>query len=280
MIYLGTTSFGTEVRMNRLCIGANKLVFIGSVEPHYFAGYTGGRKSFLPGISLRKTIEQNHRFAVKPGARVLKLKGNPVHMDMVEALKTLPNKEIFSIQTVVNAERKIYYATAGNVHSSFYAAIDKAKEVFCVKISKKVDIVVFVASYPMDIDLYQSQKALESGKFALKKGGILLLVSKCRAGIGERTFFDLLASSHTTEEALNRIEKGYKLGYHKVAKIAKLSSRAKIRGFSDLKDEEMKKVFINPFHNLQDAVSDAIKVKGNDSKVIFLMDGSVTIPIT
>ncbi|OGO16732.1 MAG: general glycosylation pathway protein, partial [Chloroflexi bacterium RBG_16_48_8] len=223
MVYLGTSKSGTEMVVNRLGVQAHKLVIIGSVEPHYFAGYTGGRKYFLPGIAARRTIEQNHKHALLPEARLLGLSGNPVHEDMIDALSVIQDKEIFSIQTVLDRERKIYAATAGNIHTSFDAAIEKANEVYAVKVPQKADIVVSVAPYPMDIDLYQSQKALETGKLALKKDGILILVSKCRMGVGDETFMELLTSAKNAQEVMERIRAGYVLGYHKAAKMAEIS---------------------------------------------------------
>jgi len=279
MVHIGTSKNGTEMYVNRLGMGAHKIVIIGSVEPHYFGGYTGGRKSFLPGIASRKTISQNHKYALKPQAQALALDGNPVHEDMIDALKTIADKEIFSIQTVLDGERRLYGVTSGHIHDSFYAAIDKAKEVFCVKIPEKADIVVSVAPYPMDIDLYQSQKALDNGKLALKKGGILIMVSKCRTGIGEPTFFELLSSSDSPQKALETIDKGYKLGYHKAAKMAEIGTWAEMWGVTDLEDKDMNAIFIKPFHNLQNALNKALEQKGKNSKVIFLMDGSITVPM-
>jgi nickel-dependent lactate racemase len=279
MVYIGTSKNGTEMYVNRLGMEAHKIVIIGSVEPHYFGGYTGGRKSFLPGIASRKTIAQNHKHALKLEAQALALDGNPVHEDMIDALKTIADKEIFSIQTVLDGERRLYGVTCGHIHDSFYAAIDKAKEVFCVKIPEKADIVVSVAPYPMDIDLYQSQKALDNGKLALKKNGILIMVSKCRTGIGEPTFFELLSSSDSPQKALETINKGYKLGYHKAAKMAEIGTWAEMWGVTDLEDKDMQAIFIKPFHNLQEALNKAIKEKGKNSKVIFLIDGSITVPM-
>jgi len=279
MVHIGTSKNGTEMWVNRMGVKAAKLVPIGSVEPHYFGGYTGGRKSFLPGIAAWKTVEQNHKFALKPQATALVLEGNPVHEDMIDALKTIEDKEIFSIQTVLDRERRIYGATAGHIHDSFFAAIEMAQEVFCVKVPAKADIVVSVAPYPMDVDLYQSQKALDNGKLALKPGGILILVSKCRTGIGERSFFELLSSSRNPADALERIDKGYKLGYHKAAKMAEVSTWADVWGMTDLEDRDLESIFIKPFHNVQDAVHEAVKVKGKDAQVLFLMEGSITIPM-
>jgi len=115
--------------INRLGMEAHKIVIISSVEPHYFAGYTGGRKSFLPGIASYKTIEQNHKLALKPGAKALALKGNPVHEDMEEAINLIQDKGIFCILTVLDRNENMYAATAGDIHESFNAAISKAHEV-------------------------------------------------------------------------------------------------------------------------------------------------------
>jgi nickel-dependent lactate racemase len=279
MVYLGTCKSGTEMHINRLGVEAHKLVVISSVEPHYFAGYTGGRKSFLPGIASYRTIEQNHKNALLSEARLLGLEGNPVHEDMIDALNVVRDKEIFSIQTVLDRDRRIYAASAGNIHTSFEAAIEKAKEVFAVSIPEKADVVLSVAPYPMDIDLYQSQKALESGKLALKEGGILLMVSKCRMGIGDRIFMDLLNSAASAEAIMDRIAEGYVLGYHKAAKMAEINLWAEMWAKTDLPDETIESVHMRPVHDLQEAIDHALELKGNNAKILVLMDGSITVPI-
>jgi len=278
MVYLGTSSTGTEMHVNRLGVEAHKLVTISSVEPHYFAGYTGGRKSFLPGIAAYKTIEQNHKHAFNPKAQTLVLEGNPVHEDMVDAIKTIADKEIFSIQTVLDREKRVYSCTSGHIHDSFLAAIDKSHEVFCANIKEKADIVVAVAGYPSDIDLYQSQKTLEHGRLALKDGGIIILVSECRDGIGPETFFNLLSSSSNSDEVFKKIEQGYKLGYHKAAKMVELAGCADICGVTGLNDGDMRSAFIEPFPGVQQAIDKALERKGEKAKVLFLMDGSLTVP--
>ncbi|UCE38336.1 MAG: nickel-dependent lactate racemase [Thermoplasmata archaeon] len=279
MVFIGKSKNGTEMYVNKLGVEAHKIVIISSVEPHYFAGYTGGRKSFLPGIASYKTIEQNHRYAMRPEAQPLALEGNPVAEDMEDAIKTIQDKEIFSIMAVLDRHQKIYAATAGHIYDSFHAAIKKANEVFAVKIKEKADIVVSVAPYPMDVDLYQSQKAIENGKMALKDGGIIILVSKCRDGIGDKVFFDLLASSSDAKEVLDTIDKGYKLGYHKAARIVEASKKGEIWAITDVEDREIKKAFMKSCPSIQKAVDAAISQKGENAKVLFLMDGSVTVPL-
>lgn len=279
MVYVGRSPRGTETFINRIAMDAQKTIVIGSVEPHYFAGYTGGRKAFLPGVAGYQTIEQNHRFALMAEAGTMALKGNPVHEDMIDALEPLAQKEIFAIMTILDGEHRICACTAGDLHQSFAAAVERAEEVFAVRIRDRVDVVVSVANFPMDVDLYQSQKALENGKLALREGGILILVSKCRTGVGPETFARLLTDASTPHDALSRIERGYKLGYHKAAKIAEIAMRAQIWAATDLKDSLLEALFIRPIHDLQGAVHEALQEKGSQAKVLFLMDGGLTVPL-
>ena len=277
MVFLGKSKNGTEMRINRRGVDAHRIVIITSVEPHYFAGYTGGRKSFLPGIAAYDTIEQNHKLALRPEARALKLEGNPVHEDMVDALAVV-QKEIFVINTVLDKNHRIYAATAGDIHASFAQAIRKAEDVFIAKVPQKADIVVAVVKFPADIDLYQAQKGIENAKYALKEGGILILVAKCRMGIGEESFVNLLSSADSPQKALDCIEKKYIIGYHKAAKIAELGLWAETCAVTDLDPEVLKRIFIRPCSSLQAAVDAALLAKGKDAKVLVLLDASLVIP--
>lgn len=278
MVYLGKSQNGTEMYINKIAAEAKKVVAIGSVEPHYFAGYTGGRKAFLPGVASYETIRQNHQQALSLHAKALALEGNPVHEDMMDAMKVLKNIDVFAIMTVLDREHDIYAVTAGDLEKSFYDAIDKADEVFCVDIPEKGDIVVSAAPYPMDIDLYQSQKALDNGKLALKEGGILIMVSKCRTGIGEEAFFKLMSSADNARDVLDKIKGKYVLGYHKAAKMAEINLWAESWAATDLTDEEMRAIHMKPYHSIQKAIDDAVAIKGKDAKVIVLPYGSITVP--
>lgn len=277
MVYLGTSRAGTEMYVNKLGYEAERILVIGSVEPHYFAGYTGGRKGFLPGIASYKTIEQNHKHALHPGARALALEGNPVHEDMVDALKVV-KKDIFAVMTVLDKEHSIYAVTAGDINESFYAAIDKADEIFVADIPRKAEVVVTAAKYPMDIDLYQAQKAIDNAKLALAEGGIMILVASCRDGVGEEAFVRLLSSADTPEGVLEEIKGGYKLGYHKAGKMAEVFMKGEVHAVTELPDDLLESIFIVPEAKLQTALDRALEQKGSEARVVFLLDGSVTVP--
>jgi len=282
MMYLGVSKNGTEMYLNKLVSEIKNVVVIGSVEPHYFAGYTGGRKSFLPGVASYKTIEMNHKLALSDDARSLALEGNPVNEDMIDAMNVLHDINVFSIQTVLTGDHKIYAVTAGDLIKSFDAAITYANEVFCVPLKKKGNIVLTVAPYPMDIDLYQSQKALDNGKLALKDKGIIILVSKCRDGVGEDAFLDLLGKAKTHKDVFDIIGDEYKLGYHKAGKMAQIGIFSQMWAVTDLNDTIIKKALMKPCSSIQSALDDAIKTinaEGRQPRIVIMPSGSLTIPL-
>ena len=282
MTYLGKSKNGTEMYINKLVPEYKNILVIGSVEPHYFAGYTGGRKSFLPGVASYKTIEMNHKLALSDRACSLALEGNPVHEDMTDAMHVLKNLTVFSIQTVLTGDHKLYAVTAGDLHQSFNAAIEFSKQVFCVPLKEKGNIVITVAPYPMDIDLYQSQKALDNGKLALEDGGVIILVSKCRDGVGENAFLELLGKADSPKKIIDILGEEYKLGYHKAAKMAQIGIRAEMWAVTDLDDEIIKKSQLKPYTTIQSAIDDAIKLirkKGKKPKIVLMPFGSLTVPL-
>ena len=276
-VYLGDSKNGTPMEVNKIAVDADRLVIITSVEPHYFAGYTGGRKSFLPGVASFKTVEANHKLAMKQEAQALALEGNPVHEDMMDALEKIKGKKIFSIQIVMDRHQNIYKVASGELNACFKQAVSWAEDVFCVPIPRKADLVISVAPYPMDVDLYQSQKALDNGKWALKEGGKILMVSKCREGIGHATFLQQLSTSKDPKVVLENLNKEYKLGYHKAAKMAEIAVWADIWAVTDLDPEIIRSANITPFPSVAAAVEQAFK-ENPKASVIIMMDGSVTIP--
>jgi nickel-dependent lactate racemase len=278
LVHIGGTSRGTPVWVNRRVAEAHDLLLINSVEPHYFAGYTGGRKSLFPGVAGYATIEENHKLALDPAADNLALEGNPVHEDLAEMVGLLSDKSMYSIQIVLDHQHRIHSAHVGDLENSWRSAVDHADGHYVVDLPARYDVVVAAAPYPMDYDLYQSQKALENGSLALKDGGVLILVSKCRHGIGAETFFRLMAAAATPDEVLASIEGNYILGYHKAARLAHIANRGEMWGVTELPDEDLEAAFIRPFANVQQAVDAALARKGPKAQVLFLMDASITVP--
>jgi nickel-dependent lactate racemase len=275
---LGKTRHGNDLMLNSLVRDADAVIPIGSIEPHYFAGYTGGRKSFMPGVAGYDCITANHKLAISQAAQAMVIKGNPVAEELDDAENLLKALHIFSIMTVLDGNHDVYAAAAGDLTASFRSLLSKADEVFVVPIKRKSEIVVTVAREPNDIDLYQSQKALDNGKTALRDGGIIILVSACRSGIGSQGFLDLLASETTCQAVVDKLDREFKLGYHKAGKMAEIGIKAKMWAVTPLDRNLITKAHMRPFDKVSEALSEALKEQGPDAKVIFIMDGGMTIP--
>jgi nickel-dependent lactate racemase len=278
MVDLGVTSRGTPVRINRRLFEFDRVLLINSVEPHYFAGFTGGRKSILPGVSSYETIEANHMLALEPSARTMTLAGNPVHEDMVEAVDLLDIDKLFSINLVLDGQKRMCFVGAGDITESFEAAVTYSREVNSVPVERLSDIVVSAASPPSDIDLYQSQKALDNAKLAARKGGTIVFATECREGIGKRVFFDLIAKEDDPASVVEKLRSGYELGWHKAAKMAEMSMEFDILAVTGLPPEDIRSIFMEPFPDLQSAMDQALENLGRDASIVVMPQGGLTVP--
>ncbi|MDR3562772.1 MAG: nickel-dependent lactate racemase [Negativicutes bacterium] len=186
MVYLGKTSRGTEVRVNRLVAEADRVILTGGIIYHYNAGYGGGRKSVLPGCSSVKTIQQNHLLLLgpnlgdgsDPSCMSGKLKGNAAHEDMMEIAAFV--KPDFILNLVPTSDGGVAGIFAGNWVSAWLEGTKLVDELYGVEIPAKADIVITTAGgYPKDINLYQTGKTMDNACYAVKKGGVVILLSEC-----------------------------------------------------------------------------------------------------
>jgi len=274
---VGRTSRGTELSFNKRLFDTDGIIVIGSVEPHYYAGFTGGRKFLLPALAGFRSIEMNHSLALDDRSTILRLEGNPVHEDFMEALDIF-NKydDIFSIQLVLNRDHQVSSTQSGHIIHSFTGAVERAKKIYVTPVDAKADIIITVARPPMDLDLYQAHKAIENVKLALKDQGVVILVSPCRDGIGPSGFYDLLSSGG---DVFAKIRKKYRLGYHKAAKLVQISKQAKLFAVTDLQPRTLGQISIAPYEHVQTAVDEATKLKGRHSRILVVLDGCLTVPL-
>ena len=279
MVFLGETSRGTRVVINQQIMMADRLLVIGSVEPHYFAGYTGGRKAIVPGVAAYSSIVVNHSLAMDLNARPLRLTGNPVHEDLEEALRLLPVPPIFSLMLVLTPEHQLYAAYSGSIQETLKAAAQKADEVFTLPFQEKADILVSVVYPPLDIDLYQSQKPIEHGKMALKEDGILILVMPCLQGPGSPEFQELMLQSGNREKTRLLLYQPYSLGHHRIIRNLKfLEEGGQVWGITGLDPDFLSQTFIRPLPSLQEAVDTALAQKGRGAKVHVLLNAGLCVP--
>ena len=164
LFHQGATSRGVDVYVNRLLGEARSVILVNSVEPHYFAGYTGGRKSLFPGLAGYQTVWANHALSMRPGSESLVLEGNPVHEDIMEMLQVgIAGKQVFSIQLVLDKDHRVGFAATGSLPDTFARAVEVADRQFVLEIDRRYEVVVAVAPHPMDCNFYQTNKAVQGG---------------------------------------------------------------------------------------------------------------------
>lgn len=186
MVYLGKTSRGTEVAINRVVAEADRIILTGGIIYHYMVGYGGGRKSVIPGFSSIKTIQQNHLWAMgrelgsgsNPNARSGKTRGNECHEDMMEIAGLV--QPDFIVNVVPNAEEDYAGIFAGNWVSAWQEGTKRVDEIYSVPIPGLADIVIASAGgFPKDINLYQTGKTMDNACYAVKQDGAVIIVSEC-----------------------------------------------------------------------------------------------------
>ena len=186
MVYLGRTSRGTEVSINRVVAEADRIILTGGIIYHYMVGYGGGRKSVIPGLSSIRTIQQNHLWAMgrdlgsgsNRNARSGKTRGNECHEDMMEIAGFV--KPDFIVNVVPNADGNYAGIFAGNWVSAWQEGTKLVDKIYGVEIPCQADIVIASAGgFPKDINLYQTGKTMDNASYAVKKGGAVIVVSEC-----------------------------------------------------------------------------------------------------
>lgn len=205
MVSIGTLPSGGDCRINKLAANADLLISEGFIEPHFFAGMSGGRKSVLPGIASKVTVLANHcsEFINSPHARTGILQGNPIHEDMLYAAKAA--KLAFICNVVIDADKKVIAAFAGDREKAHYAGADFEMKLAGVK-PVPADIVITTnGGYPLDQNIYQSVKGMTVAEATCKEGGVIIDVSSCSDGHGGEDFYNNLKNAESIQKAMDEI---------------------------------------------------------------------------
>ena len=276
-VHFGVTSRGTPVDITRSVAEADRRILLANIEYHYFAGYSGGGKSLMPGASTREAIQRNHSLMVNPDACAGKISGNPLREDIEEAAAMV--KADFILNVVLDEHKKIVYAVAGDMVKAHRAGCEFLDKFYLKPIPERADIVlVSQGGAPKDLNLYQTQKALDNAKHAVKKGGVVILIGSCREGMGEKTFEEWMTCSPSPASMVERIRVDFKLGGHKAAAIGMVLENADIYLVSDLADDFVKKIFLKPYPSAQAALDAALEKLGPDATILAMPYGGSTLP--
>ncbi|MEW6051439.1 MAG: lactate racemase domain-containing protein [Candidatus Zixiibacteriota bacterium] len=274
---LGTDSFGAAVYGDQRLFEFEKVLVIGSVEPHFFAGFTGGRKSIFPGLMDLASIERNHNLANSLDAAPLKLKGNPVSEHLDALLDLLPIDNIVSIQLVADAHGGLAGAFIGDIRESFAQAVGLAEQIYSRKVKTRYDIALCELLSPLNKNLYQAQKALENCQLAVANGGAAIVISPCLEGIGSGYFFHL---AETWDRQTNAPVDGVpRFGSHKLSRVNALSRRIDVCIHSELDDDVVRKVYFEPVRDVTAFVRDRTKGRSG-ARVAVVHDAGHTVLVT
>lgn len=277
-IRLGFTKRGTPVDITRAVARADVRICLGNIEFHYFAGYSGGAKAVMPGVSTREAIQRNHRMMTHRDARAGSLEGNPLRMDIEEAGDLLGID--FIVNAILDEHKRIVYCVAGDrkkAHRDGCAYLDR---MYRKPVAQRADIVIVSqGGAPKDVNLYQTQKALENAKYAVKKGGTIILIGACKEGMGSAKFEEWLVESPSAQAMVERIGREFELGGHKAAAIGMVLEEARVDLVSELPNAFVKNIFLTPQPSAQVAFDEALERYGENAVVIAMPFGGATLPM-
>ena len=281
MVTIGTLPSGGTLRINRIAAEADLLISEGFIEPHFFAGFSGGRKSVLPGIAAKETVFWNHNadFIASPFARTGILEGNPIHTDMVYAARAA--KLAFICNVVINAKHEVVGAFAGDCEKAHLAGTEFLKGL-CLSEKVLSDIVITTNNgYPLDQNIYQSVKGMTAAEATCREGGVIIMAAACNDGHGGKSFMETMTANKTAAEILAEIEATPKQDtvpdQWESQILARILSRFHVILISQTDPNLVKAMKMHPAASLEEALDIAEHLLGRKGTITLIPEGISTI---
>jgi len=282
LVQVGTTADGTPALLNRHIVEADLRIITGFIEPHFFAGFSGGVKGIMPGCAGLETVMSNHgaKNIGDPQATFGVTEGNPLWEELRDiALKTGPS---FLLNVTLNEQRDITNVFAGDIIEAHKTGCVFVKKSAMQPVEQPFDIVVTTNSgYPLDLNLYQGVKGMSAGARVLKEGGTLILAAECREGVPDGSpLDDLLRSADSIEEILAMLSTpGFVRPEQWQAQIqALVQRRAEVLVCCELDDATLRACHLAPCADINAEVAKRLAKLGGDARVAVLPQGPLTIP--
>lgn len=273
LVYLGTTSYGTPIHINRSYYECDLKICVGNIEPHHFAGYSGGVKTAAIGLAGKETITSNHALLKDANSVACEYDKNKIRMDIEEigncvgvdlVLNCIQTKDLGILNVLFDQPKKV-----------MEQAIPIVDKFFTVAIDQKYDLVIASAGgYPKDINFYQSQKATTNASKILKENGVMLIIAECREGPGSDPYYQYVTKFSSPSEVITDFEnKEFMIGQHKAYLTAKIQSRQKIFLFSSMPDYTVKNLLIEPVEDISTFINN---LPIDSARKIAIMPNAVT----
>jgi nickel-dependent lactate racemase len=275
---LGETSFGTPVEVFEEIVDSDVIISTGTVEFHYYAGYGGGGKSILPGVSSEKSILSFHSFYSKlfEGDPLSGRADSPARKNIEEAAKIAGLN--FILNVVINNKKEIVAAVAGNFIEAHRKGTEYVDSMYKIPVEPADAVVVSCGGFPKDINLYQATKSLENATAAVKRGGSIVLVAECAEGIGNKVYECWSRECRDPEDAIERFKNCFEFGGHKAAIVGRAAKEFKLYLVSKLPETESKNAFFIPAKSIDEAL-EKIFSENPDAKIHVMPDGGSTLPV-
>ena len=277
LVSLGKLPSGGELWINRLAAEADLLCAEGFIEPHFFAGFSGGRKSVLPGVAARKTVLANHcaAFIDSPHARTGLIDGNPIHTDMLYAARAA--RLDFIVNVVINAEKQVVYAVAGDCDLAHRAGV-AFLQARCRVLTALADIAITSnGGYPLDQNVYQSVKGMTAAEAAVRPGGVIIMLASASDGHGGESFYDTFRTGTPLPELyasfMARTPSETIPDQWESQILTRILMHARVLYVSDLPDEMVRAFRMTPVHSLPEALAEADRLLGYEGSVVAIPDG-------
>lgn len=276
-VRMGYTRIGTPVDVTRTVAEADFRICTGNIEYHYFAGYSGGVKAIMPGVSSHDAIQSNHKLMVREESCAGNLDTNPLRQDIEECGRICGVDYIVNV--VLDEHKKIVYAVAGDAVRAHREGCRYIDSMYLKPIDRRADIVlVSQGGAPKDANLYQTQKALDNAKHAVRPGGTVILMGACGEGMGSARFQQWFEEAACSRDLIDRVHRHFELGGHKAAAIAMVLERAEIFLVSEMEDAFVRRLFMTPMPSAQEAFDLAMARHGENATVIAMPYGGSTLP--
>ena len=281
--YVGTTTSGNRVLVNKKILNYDLKILTGFIEPHFFAGFSGGGKALVPGMANLETIKFNHSITklslenVNWGITY----GNPLWEEIMESAEFVPN--LFLLNITLNKNKEITNVFAGDLRTAHLAGCEFVKDSAMVSVDKKYDIVITSNSgYPLDLNIYQTVKGMSAAAQIVRKGGTIIMVAECWDGIPSNSDYEkILTSVNSVEELMEFVKKNENTlkDTWQIYFQALIQQKAKVYMYSDqLSDETIKRALLNPINNIKSLIDKLVLKIGPYTNICVLPEGPQTIP--
>lgn len=282
MVDLGILPSGGRLRINKAAVEADLLLAEGFIEPHFFAGFSGGRKSVLPGIAARETVYANHcsQFIDDPYARAGILEGNPIHRDMVWAARKAGLAYIVNV--VLGGKGQVIGAFAGDFDEAHRAGTEFLASL-CQKEAPEADIVVTSNNgYPLDQNIYQAVKGMSTAEVACRKGGVIVIAARCEDGNGGEVFWRTFQEEKDPKVIMDTIlatpQDKTQADQWQSQVFARVLMKCRVVLVSQAPDEMVRDLHMTPAHSLEEGLRLAQEMLGEpQAKILVVPQGISTI---